>query len=1474
MKLKVTLQRPAGAVDLGITADATASVADVAAHLAAADPASSARAIPGDLTLRTSAGPNEAVPSRLLDGEVGILDSGIRSGSVIELAQVFPGGNRQQDEAAAVLRVLAGADAGREFPLPSGSSVIGRDRSVDVRLSDPLISKRHARISVGDQVEITDLNSANGVFISGDQVTRTTLTPSDAVTLGDTVLSVVRLQGRSQAQGAVVEQVRSPRVVPRYPGRKIPTPKPPALPQPMRFPMVAMAAPLVMGAVIYAVSPSVSAVLMMAMSPLLMIGAWADQRMTSRRALRKQKKQFDEGMLRVQEELEQERATEQRVRRIEAPALGELEHEVERLGPLVWTTRPEHAGFLCLNLGAGRTASRNEIVVPDANETFPEYWDQLQQLRTEFSSIDDVPIVADLRRDGSLGVAGPRDHAADVARGLVLQATALHSPAEVVTAAVVSQASRPDWEWLKWLPHSSSAHSPLEGEHLADGPSAASGVLAQLEGLVERRVGDKPVRLRGPAGLGPQTDDDTSGPIPAVLVVIETDAPIDRGRLTRLAERGPDAGVHVVWVAPERAQLPAACRTFVEVDNNAAGGLAGIVRLGEQVHPLQPELLGRDRADALARRLAPVVDVGVPEEDDSDLPRQVSYANLAGLEILDSTEYVIDRWRANNSLVERDGSAPVRKRREANLRALVGHAGAAPLFLDLRRDGPHALVGGTTGAGKSEFLQSWVLGMATANSPDRLTFLFVDYKGGAAFADCVKLPHTVGLVTDLSPHLVRRALTSLRAELRYREHVLQRKKAKDLLSLEKTGDPECPPSLVIIVDEFAALVQEVPEFVDGVVDVAQRGRSLGLHLILATQRPAGVIKENLRANTNLRVALRMADTDDSVDILGDPMAAHFDPSTPGRGAAKTGPGRIQTFQAGYAGGWTTAEPPKPRIDVAELGFGGGGVWEVPEQEAVLVADPGPTDIARMVATVGRASREARVSEPRKPWLRELAAIYEFSGLPNPRTDEKLLLGVLDQPTSQSQPITFYEPDRDGNMVIFGAGGSGKTAALRTIAISAAVTTRGGPVHVYCLDFSGGGLRMLEQLPHVGAVIAGDDEERVTRLIRMLRDIVNERAARYEQANAASITEYRHNNSAADEPRILLLVDGVGSFREQYEYGTPTAAGAFTAFAQVAADGRQVGVHLVMTADRAGAVPASISSTIQRRIVLRLANADEYGMLGVPTDVLTSASAPGRGILDDNELQFAILGGSSNVAVQARELEKFAATMRRAPAPRPAPVPRLPEVVSISDLPRVLDGRPVLGVDDLSLGPITFDPHGAFMVTGPSDSGRSAAITTMMRNVAQADMHRQRVLLSPRRSSVDGDWFAKAETPAAVAGLARELGARIESGDGDWAIVIESVAELAEGEAESELVALAKAAARNGQFLIGESEISTWTQTYDLGRVFRSAKRGLLLAPSDGDGDLMDVALGRVRRADFPPGRGFLIVNGRANKVQVALPEGW
>jgi S-DNA-T family DNA segregation ATPase FtsK/SpoIIIE len=246
--------------------------------------------------------------------------------------------------------------------------------------------------------------------------------------------------------------------------------------------------------------------------------------------------------------------------------------------------------------------------------------------------------------------------------------------------------------------------------------------------------------------------------------------------------------VHVLWCAPTVEDLPAVCRAFVAVGPADAGTRVGLVRDGVW-QSAASERLNLERSARLGRRLAAVVDVGAPVIDQSDLPRSVGYLTLSGPEVATEPQAVVERWHETGSLLDRAGGPLARRRPDAGLRAVVGLGTGGEFVLDLRTQGPHALVGGTTGSGKSEFLQSWVLGLATAHSPDRVSFLFVDYKGGAAFADCVDLPHSVGLVTDLSPHLVRRALTSLRAELRFREQLLNRKKAKDLLALERVADP-------------------------------------------------------------------------------------------------------------------------------------------------------------------------------------------------------------------------------------------------------------------------------------------------------------------------------------------------------------------------------------------------------------------------------------------------------------------------------------------------------------------------------------------------------------------------------------------------------------------------------------------------------------------------------------------------------------
>jgi DNA translocase FtsK/SpoIIIE-like protein len=332
---------------------------------------------------------------------------------------------------------------------------------------------------------------------------------------------------------------------------------------------------------------------------------------------------------------------------------------------------------------------------------------------------------------------------------------------------------------------------------------------------------------------------------------------------------------------------------------------------------VRPDQVSAGWAARLARGIAPIRDAG-GEQEAAGVPESARLLDVLRLEP-PAPGQIIARWQEG-------GPATV---------AVAGESADAPFRIDLRRDGPHGLVAGTAGSGKSELLQTIIASLAVANRPDAMTFVLIDYQGGSAFGDCVRLPHTVGMMTDLDAHLAERALTSLTAELTRREHLLAVAGATDIddyLAARILGVAASLPRLVLVVDEFAALARDLPDFVTGLVSIAERGRSLGLHLILATQRPSVMVSADIRASTNLRIALRVTDPAESARVIDAPDAARISPHLPGRGYARVGAGPLVPFQVarvsgrrpvtpGAAGpaGRPAEQPWVARLDWADLG---------------------------------------------------------------------------------------------------------------------------------------------------------------------------------------------------------------------------------------------------------------------------------------------------------------------------------------------------------------------------------------------------------------------------------------------------------------------------------------------------------------------------------------------------------------------------
>lgn len=1392
-----------------------------------------------------------------LPRETRLSDADVRSGDRCWLNDAPDAQVAGSVPAAAVAEIVEGPGSGTEFELRPGPSDVGRAAICEITIDDELASRRHARINVGDEIRVHDLGSTNGVMVNDEMVAAATrVDPDDRITIGDTVLRVRSVEAPEEVPaGPSVPFNRPPHVVRPFDGRNVQIPAPPSEPQKQRFSITAALVPLVMvlGMYLYYTQrdeefPMIFLAFML-MSPIMVVGTYYENRGWGQREHRDQLAHHSERVAQVIAELDTARQEESASRKREYPSAAEAMRFAVELAPRLWERHPDEGEFLALRVGSAEQRSRTSVEVETGGSL--KLRSGLEEIPLRYERIPELPAVASLSDLGGLGIAGPVHEANALARALMVQVAGLHAPSDVAIASLMGEQESQAWEWLSWLPHARSAVSPITGTHFGVGVAAAASLLNELLDVLAKRHSAREDYREG------------DGMSPAVVVLIDESAPVDRTRLLPLLETGPPLGLHFIWLASSRTRLPRACGSVVDLHSGRGDAVLGLRALGEEVRPVAVETLPADDAEALARSLAPVTEVGGRVGAAASLPSRVSLVELlGGTSVAEDPDVIVDRWR--------QGDEQLQQGKVLRLRAPIGRQADAPLSIDIRTDGPHALVAGTTGAGKSELLQSYVASLAATHSAEHVTFLFIDYKGGAAFKDCVELPHAVGLVTDLNTSEVRRALVSLEAELRHRERILNDAGAKDLMELESMGHRDAPPTLLVIVDEFAALANEVPEFIEGIVDVALRGRSLGIHLILATQRPAGVVTPQIRANTSLRIALRVADDDDSSDIIGTSDAAVLPTDRPGRAYAKLGPRDSVLFQSAYAGGFTPAASSGPAVTVSEFEFDHRGPLSLDAESGAGPVAGDATDLQRLVANIQSAHNREGIGTPRRPWQPPLAPMYDLARLPRPETDADVVLGVADLPRQQRQAIAHFTPDESGSLLVLGGSGSGKTVLLRTLAAAVGMPKAGPTTHVYALDFAGRGLEVLGDLPHVGAVVHGHDSARVVRLLRDLRTRINERGERWAAVRASSLPEYRAAaGGVADEPRIVVLLDGYAAFHSVYER---VEGGKWLDWlTQLVADGRQFGVHFVLTADRRGAFPLALTSAAGSRLVLRLAHQDEYASAGIPVETAAALSAPGRAIFNDLEMQVALLGGDEAGDAQTAAMSDLAAYLQEKPIIEPSPVRVLPEEVAVDALPASSEAF-VIGVRDTDLGPLALQfTAGGFVVCGPPRSGKTTALETLVDAVPQAAAGAVIV-------AYHGGPLTQQRPDCRVA-LGIQDGARllrdVLDGDSqDLLVVVDDLHEFAHTDVDAALSDILRNARNRRLMVVASSTAELARRAFDGAlRDIRANKAGILLQPdAEVDGDIVGLRLPRTVNAAWPAGRGYAVLDGSYELCQIARPR--
>lgn len=1201
---------------------------------------------------------------------------------------------------------------------------IGRTSDNQIVFDNRYVSAHHACLIWKNQVwSITDTQSSNGTFLNEDRIATKQLIPGDMVYImglkiivGNGIFAINnpdQAVSISSSSVAELEQqalnceilnyqdescpetfLSSPRVRRTIEHKSMTIDPPPTLQQTEATPLALLLGPaltmgltaVVMGVVavinlMSGTSTMLTSLPTIIMSFSMLCGTLLWPMLTKRSEKKRQaqketerQKKYREYLDNIKDEIYRVGEQQKAILLENCPSIKECASWIIQRDRRLWERSTGQDDFLSLRLGRGDIPLDAAIEFPDKRFSLEN--DPLQndvnRLADMPQMLSGAPIICSLRNSPVVGIIGKLTETRVFLQSLIIQITSLHSYDQVKLVFFVDELEQTDWNSFKFLPHAYDDGTGMR--YFAVGEEEGKAVSLCLERILAER---EELHSSHP-----------DMPAPYYVLVATNPTIAEKINLFSKSTPAPDnLGFSGIVVATQIVDLPQNCTTVIELSGEQSSVYEKDDLSGTR-NMFRPEVLDPTKVNELCEILANLI-IHTQAEKYS-LPNMLTFLELYGV---GKTEHLnaLTRWKENS---------PVN-----TLQAPIGvNQDGSRFYLDLheKAHGPHGLVAGMTGSGKSEFVITYLLSMAVNYHPDEVAFILIDYKGGGlagAFEDeqnGIRIPHLAGTITNLDGSAVNRALISIQSELRRRQAIFnEAKKATgegtmDIYKYQKlyrSGIVSEPvPHLLVVSDEFAELKAQQPDFMAQLISAARIGRSLGIHLILATQKPTGVVDDQIWSNSRFRVCLKVQERTDSMEMLKRPDAAELKDT--GRFYLQVGFNEL--FELGQSAWCGAPYAPVDRVEkkqddcIEVIDHLGRVLFENRPKASEAVSDT--SQVVSIVKYLSALADTEHISA-RRLWLPQIPAFIYLDDLIqkyywSPVSLElNPVIGEYDDPFNQSQGLLTIPFSREGNALIYGAAGGGKTTLLNTMLVCLLRSYTAEQLNIYIVDLGEETLRVFAEAPQVGDVLLSTDGEKILGLFKMLQGEITTRKKRFTEGDG-SYASYCHSTNEV-VPQILVVLRNYSAFTEQFEMLDDQLI-------QITRECSKYGIYFLVTANAANTIRYRVAQNFAKVYALQLNDTSDYIGLFSGTGGIYPSKIKGRGIFKTDRVyefqtaHFALDASQKALREVVEELSKSTSIHAK-------PVPTLPERVIPSFFTDGFSASAVpIGVEKASLHTSTWD----------------------------------------------------------------------------------------------------------------------------------------------------------------------------------------